>query len=61
QEALVEGQMFEIYWDQHRVSKKDRRLEGCALQMSKKLSAEEKPESLLWRTTRVAVCELPNL
>ena len=53
--------MFEVYWDRHRVFKKDRRLEGCALQMSKKLFTQEKPKSQLWQTTRVAVCGLPDL
>ena len=54
QEALVWDQLFGTYWDRHKVAKKDRRLEGRALQMSRKLSAEEKPESLAWRTTRDA-------
>ena len=46
QEALVWDQLFGTYWDRHKVAKKDRRLEGRALQMSRKLSAEEKPEKL---------------
>lgn len=59
QQALVWDQMFGDYWDRHRVPKKDRRLEGRALQMSRKLSASEKPESLAWRTTRDAISDLP--
>ena len=60
QEALVWDQLFGTYWDRHKVAKKDRRLEGRALQMSRKLSAEEKPESLAWRTTRDAIFDLPD-
>lgn len=61
QEALVWDQVFGSYWDRHCVSKKDRQLEGRALQMSKKLSSEEKPECLPWRTTRDAFAGLPDL
>lgn len=60
QEALVWEQLFGTYWDRHKVAKKDRKLEGRALQMSHKLSAEEKPESLAWRTTRDAIFDLPD-
>ena len=60
QEALVWDQMFGTYWDRHKVAMKDRRLEGRALQMSRKLSADEKPESLAWRTTRDAISDLPD-
>lgn len=60
QEALVWDQMFGTYWDRHKVAKKDRQLEGRALQMSRKLSVEEKPDSLPWRTTRDAIADLPD-
>lgn len=60
QEALVWDQVFGTYWDRHKVAKKDRLLEGRSLQMGRKLSAEEKPDSLPWRTTRDAICDLPN-
>lgn len=60
QEALVWDQMFGDYWERHSVAKKDRVLEGRALQLSKRLSVEEKPESLPWRTTRDAIGDLPD-
>lgn len=60
QEALVWDQCFGEYWDRHKVAKKNRRLEGRALQMSKKLSTSEKPSSRPWRTTRDALMGLPN-
>ena len=60
QEALVWEQLFGTYWDRHEVAKKDRQIEGRALQMSRKLSAEEKPEELAWRTTRDAIFDLPD-
>lgn len=60
QEALVWDQMFGDYWERHGVAKKDRVLEGRGLQLSKRLSVEEKPESLPWRTTRDAIGDLPD-
>lgn len=60
QEALVWDQMFGDYWERHGVAKKDRVLEGRALQLSKRLSVDEKPESLPWRTTRDAIGDLPD-
>ncbi len=60
QEALIWDQLFGTYWDRHKVAKKDRQIEGRALQLSRKLSAEEKPESLAWRTTRDAIHDLPD-
>tara|TARA_R110001599_G_scaffold187843_3_gene382261 strand:+ start:506 stop:1702 length:1197 start_codon:yes stop_codon:yes gene_type:complete len=60
QEALVWDQCFGYYWDRHKVSKKERHLEGRALLMSKKLSVEERPRSAPWQTTRDAICGLPD-
>ena len=60
QEALVWDQMFGDYWERHGVAKKWRKLEGRALQISKRLSAEEKPKGLPWRTTRDAIGDLPD-
>jgi len=60
QEALVWDQVFGTYWDRHKVALKDRQLEGRALQMSLRLSKEEKPASLAWRTTRDAIADLPE-
>ncbi len=60
QEALVWEQMFGDYWERHGVAKKWRTLEGRALQMSKRLSKEEKPAGLPWRTTRDAIGNLPD-
>ncbi|MGB3313658.1 MAG: DNA cytosine methyltransferase [Albidovulum sp.] len=60
QEALVWDQLFGDYWERHGVAKKDRLLEGRALQLSKRLSVEEKPESFPWRTTRDAIGDLPD-
>ncbi len=59
-ESLVWDQMFGTYWDRHKVAKKDRRLEGRALQLSRNLSVHEKPEALPWRTTRDAIADLPD-
>lgn len=60
QEALVWDQLFGDYWERHGVAMKDRVLEGRALQLSKRLSFEERPESLPWRTTRDAIGDLPD-
>jgi len=60
QEALVWDQLFGDYWERHGVAKKDRVLEGRALQLSKRISVEEKPESSPWRTTRDAIWDLPD-
>lgn len=60
QEALVWNQLFGDYWDRHHVAKKDRVLEGRALQISKRLSKGEKPDGLPWRTTRDAIGDLPD-
>lgn len=60
QEALVWDQMFGTYWERHKVPNKNRRLEGRALQMSRRLSAHEKPENRAWRTTRDAIFDLPD-
>lgn len=60
QEALVWDQLFGGYWDRHKVAKRDRVLEGRASQMSKRLSRDEKPDALPWRTTRDAIADLPD-
>lgn len=60
QEALVWEQTFGDYWDRHQIAKKARRLEGRALQMSKRLSKDEKPAGLPWKTTRDAIGDLPD-
>ena len=59
-EALVWDQLFGDYWERHGVARKDRGLEGRSLILSKRLSGEEKPESLPWRTTRDAIGDLPD-
>jgi len=60
QEALVWDQLYGDYWDRHRVAKKDRILEGRALQMSRKLSKDQKPDAKPWITTRDAIGDLPD-
>lgn len=60
QEALVWDQTYGDYWESHGVAKKWRKLEGRALQMSKRLSKDEKPDGLPWRTTRDAIGDLPD-
>jgi DNA (cytosine-5)-methyltransferase 1 len=59
-EALVWDQLFGDYWDRHRVAQKDRKLEGRSLQLSRKLSAEQRPQSKPWKTTRDAIADLPD-
>jgi len=60
QEALVWDQVFGDYWERHGVAKKDRVLEGRALQISKRLSKMERPEGLPWRTIRDEIGNLPD-
>ncbi len=60
QEALVWDQTFGDYWDRHKVAKKDRRLEGRALQLSRKLSGDHRPIAKPWATTRDAIADLPD-
>ena len=60
QKALVWSQLFGDYWDRLQVAKKDRKLEGRSAQMAKRLSKEEKPDELAWRTTREAISDLPD-
>lgn len=60
QEALVWDQQFGDYWNRHKVAKKHRKLEGRALQVSRKLSKDEKPVEMPWRTTRDAIADLPD-
>ncbi|TMM55128.1 DNA cytosine methyltransferase [Sulfitobacter sabulilitoris] len=60
QDALVWDQLYGDYWDRHSIAKKWRKLEGRALQMSKRLSKEDKPVGLPWRTTRDAIGDLPD-
>ena len=60
QQALVWDQQFGNYWDRLKVAKKDRKLEGRAAQMVKRLSKDEKPDSLPWKTTREAIEDLPD-
>ncbi|WP_119165859.1 DNA cytosine methyltransferase [Algihabitans albus] len=60
QDALVWDQLFGDYWDRHRVRKKDRVLEGRSLQLSKRVSKDEKPDSFPWKTTRDAIGDLPD-
>jgi DNA (cytosine-5)-methyltransferase 1 len=60
QEALVWDQLFGDYWERHGVAKKDRVLEGRALQISKRLSKMERPEGLPWRTIRDEIGNLPD-
>ncbi|WP_406871026.1 DNA cytosine methyltransferase [Thioclava sp. 'Guangxiensis'] len=60
QEALVWDQLYGDYWDRHKVALKDRVLEGRSLQISKRLSVTEKPDTLPWRTTRDAISDLPD-
>jgi DNA (cytosine-5)-methyltransferase 1 len=60
QDALVWDQVFGDYWDRHNVAHRDRVLESKALQMSRRLSKDEKPTSVPWRTTREALKGLPK-
>lgn len=60
QQALVWDQLFGDYWERHKVAKAHRKLEGRAAQMAKRLSKDEKPDSLPWRTTRDAIGDLPD-
>ena len=59
-EALVWDQKFGDYWDRHEIGQKARKLEGRAAQIAKRLSKDEKPESLPWVTTRDALSGLPD-
>ena len=54
QQALVWDQVFGDYWERHRVPRKERRLEGRAAAMVKRLSRDQKPEQKPWRTVRDA-------
>lgn len=60
QRALVWDQVFGDYWDRLKIKKKDRKLEGRAAQLAKRLSSDEKPDSRPWRTTREAIADLPD-
>ncbi|MDO6485216.1 DNA cytosine methyltransferase [Shimia thalassica] len=60
QKALVWDQVFGDYWDRLQVVKKDRKLEGRSALMAKRLSKDEKPDELPWRTTREAISDLPD-
>lgn len=59
-EALVWDQTFGDYWDRHKIVKRDRRLEGRSLQLSRKLSPEHRPSTKPWMTTRDAIADLPD-
>ena len=59
-EALVWDQTFGDYWERHKIAKKDRRLEGRSLQLSRKLSAEHRLTTKPWKTTRDAIADLPD-
>ncbi|OUS20463.1 DNA (cytosine-5-)-methyltransferase [Rhodobacterales bacterium 59_46_T64] len=59
-EALVWDQTYGTYWDRHKIAKRDRRLEGRSLQLSRKLSADDRPPSKPWATTRDAIADLPD-
>lgn len=59
-EALVWDQTFGEYWDRHKIAKKDRRLEGRSLQLSRRLSAQHRPTTKPWQTTRDAIADLPD-
>lgn len=60
QEALVWDQVFGDYWDRNLVSMRDRLLEPKSIQMSRRLSRDEKPTSAPWRTVRDALRGLPK-
>ena len=60
QRSLVWDQLFGDYWDRFQIAKKDRRLEGRAAQLAKRLSKDERPDSRPWRTTREAIADLPD-
>lgn len=60
QEALVWDQTFGDYWERHKVGKRDRLLEGRSALMARRLSKDERPEKLPWRTTRDAIFDLPD-
>lgn len=59
-QALVWDQLFGDYWERHNIPTQDRVLEGRSLQISKRLSKDEKPEKIPWRTTRDAISDLPD-
>lgn len=60
QEALIWDQVFGDYWDRHKVPLAHRKLETRAAAIAKRLSRDEKPDKLAWRTTRDAIGDLPN-
>lgn len=59
QEALVWDQVHGDYWERHKVKKADRVLDERAQSIAKRISKEECPETLAWRTTRDAISDLP--
>ena len=60
QEALVWDKLHGDYWERHGVEKSARRLEGRELQISMRVTRNERPDSLAWKTTRDAICDLPG-
>lgn len=55
-EALLWDQLHGDYWDRHEVACKHRSL----LKGANRISQDEKPDELAWRTTRDALVDLPD-
>ncbi len=55
-EALLWDQLHGDYWDRHEVARKHRSL----LKGDNRISKDEKPDELAWRTTRDALADLPD-
>ncbi|KPQ10867.1 MAG: DNA (cytosine-5)-methyltransferase 1 [Saliniramus fredricksonii] len=60
EESMVWDQVFGSYWEKHEIPKKDRILNYRSLLIAKRLSRDEKPKTLPWRTIRDAISDLPN-
>lgn len=59
-QSLVWDQQFGDYWERHKVPKKHQVMEGRSALVAKRISRDEKPETLPWKTTRDAICDLPD-
>ena len=59
-ESLVWDQKFGTYWDRHNVASSERILEGRSAQIARRLSKNEKPLGMPWRTARDVIYDLPD-
>lgn len=54
QEALLWDLLYGTYWDRHKIAKKD------WLRPKQKISRDERPVTLPWRTVRDAISDIPD-